>query len=224
MSHQDDIRQLITNNSRRLQKLKEQKALFGIDTPPHILLEIENIEAEMANLQMKLEELEILGQDALGSVIGSKERVVVGNPQSEHQLRQQRKWQRIDEIHKIAIRFVEGAQKTMLKMGNIIRMSRNERLLTQSVSFDILSGLTEESNQSVLDMSKASVLEDAELSTLYQEVIDTFEYLVGALTANYSSSSPEKDAQSLIYETVIKVSVIRNQIDARFEQLKSEIL
>jgi hypothetical protein len=55
MSHQD-ITQLIVTLSRRLQKLKEQKATYGTETPPHILLEIEDVEAEIEQLQLKLEE------------------------------------------------------------------------------------------------------------------------------------------------------------------------
>lgn len=58
MSRQDiqDIAQLRVTLSRRLQKLKEQKATYGIDTPPHILLEIENIETEIEQLGLKLKE------------------------------------------------------------------------------------------------------------------------------------------------------------------------
>ncbi len=56
VSHQDDIRKLITNYTQRLQKLKEQQALYGIDTAPHILLEIEDIEAKIKQLQIELKE------------------------------------------------------------------------------------------------------------------------------------------------------------------------
>lgn len=52
--NQDETRKLIATHSRRLQKLKEQQALFGIDTPPHLLLEIEDIEAEIEKLQADL--------------------------------------------------------------------------------------------------------------------------------------------------------------------------
>ncbi|MEW5956573.1 MAG: tetratricopeptide repeat protein [Chloroflexota bacterium] len=54
MSRQDDLQQLIINYGRRLQKLQEQQALMGLDTPPHILIEIEDIQAKMAELQEKL--------------------------------------------------------------------------------------------------------------------------------------------------------------------------
>jgi len=55
MSYKNSIEQLIINNQRRLQKLKEQKASFGLDTPPHILTEIEDIETEVDNLRIELE-------------------------------------------------------------------------------------------------------------------------------------------------------------------------
>ncbi len=54
MSRQDDIKQLITQHQRRLQKLKEQRASFGLTTPPHILMEIEDIEAEITKLHAEL--------------------------------------------------------------------------------------------------------------------------------------------------------------------------
>jgi len=54
MTRQDDIKQLITNHSRRLQILKEQQALAGLSVEPKILLEIEDIEATIANLQTEL--------------------------------------------------------------------------------------------------------------------------------------------------------------------------
>ena len=55
MSRRDDIKNLIIAHERRLQKLKEQKARFGLETPPHILTEIEDIEAELERLHTALE-------------------------------------------------------------------------------------------------------------------------------------------------------------------------
>ena len=63
MSRKDDIQKLIVNYERRLQKRKEQKALFGLDAPPHILTEIEDIEAEIKKLHTELEALEDSGVD-----------------------------------------------------------------------------------------------------------------------------------------------------------------
>ena len=58
MTRQDDIKKLIRNHNRRLQKLKEQQALHGLDAPPKILLEIEDIETELEQLQTELNEIE----------------------------------------------------------------------------------------------------------------------------------------------------------------------
>jgi repressor LexA len=58
MSHKDDIKKLITIHERRLQILKEQHALSGISTDPHIILEIEKIEKEIKKLQAELRKLE----------------------------------------------------------------------------------------------------------------------------------------------------------------------
>lgn len=60
MSYKDHIRNLIKNYSRRLQKLKEQQALYGLDASPQLLIEIEDIEAKISDLtelQVKLEQL-----------------------------------------------------------------------------------------------------------------------------------------------------------------------
>lgn len=63
MSRKDDIKKLIVSQKRRLQKRKEQQASFGLDVPPHILTEIEDIEAEIKKLQTELEALEDSGVD-----------------------------------------------------------------------------------------------------------------------------------------------------------------
>ena len=55
MLHQDHTEALITNHERRLQKLKELQSLYGMDTPVHILIEIENTETEIKSLLTKLE-------------------------------------------------------------------------------------------------------------------------------------------------------------------------
>jgi hypothetical protein len=57
MPHQDDIKNLIRNHNRRLQKLKERKALEGLNTSPEILIEIEDIEDEVTNLEKELIEI-----------------------------------------------------------------------------------------------------------------------------------------------------------------------
>lgn len=54
MPHKRDIERLIIEHERRLQKLKEQQARFGIKTDAHILTEIEDIETALANLQAQL--------------------------------------------------------------------------------------------------------------------------------------------------------------------------
>jgi hypothetical protein len=65
MSQQVEIQQLILKHQRRLQKLKEKEATFGVSTPPEILIEIENIESKIKNLQ---EELKALVQETPNSV------------------------------------------------------------------------------------------------------------------------------------------------------------
>ena len=62
MSRKDDIKKLITNHKRRLQKLKEQQASFGpLYTPPHILTDIEDTEAIVKKLETELKALQDRG-------------------------------------------------------------------------------------------------------------------------------------------------------------------
>lgn len=49
MSYEDE--NVLQLKKRRLQKLKEQQAVFGIETPPQISIEIENLEIEIEKLQ-----------------------------------------------------------------------------------------------------------------------------------------------------------------------------
>jgi cell division septum initiation protein DivIVA len=54
MSRKTAVETLIINHTRRLQKLKEQQALKGYNTDPELLLEIEDIEAQLGPLQTEL--------------------------------------------------------------------------------------------------------------------------------------------------------------------------
>jgi hypothetical protein len=72
MPCRDDIKKLISNNSRRLQKLKEQQASMGIHTPPHVLTEIEDAEAEIEKLQTELKEMESRDQVNIEAIKNQK--------------------------------------------------------------------------------------------------------------------------------------------------------
>jgi hypothetical protein len=54
MSRINELKQLINKHNRRLQILKQQKAQKGLNTPPEIITEIEDIEAELEGLQVEL--------------------------------------------------------------------------------------------------------------------------------------------------------------------------
>ncbi len=83
MLGQEHIKKQIINHLRRLQKLKEQKALYGISTDPRILTEIEDIEIEIDRLRMELDKIETeLG----GSFITSEQKRVYHNlPQPDYE-------------------------------------------------------------------------------------------------------------------------------------------
>lgn len=62
-----DIEKLIELNLRRLQKLKEQQALKGLNTPPEVLIEIKDIEAQLERLQTHLSQ--VIEADAAAETI-----------------------------------------------------------------------------------------------------------------------------------------------------------
>jgi len=61
MTRQESLKRLIANHSRRLQILKEKKALAGWAADPSIPIEIEDIEAEIKDLQIELAVIESRG-------------------------------------------------------------------------------------------------------------------------------------------------------------------
>lgn len=59
MSRRTDLQNLISLRQRHLQKLKEQQAVYGLASPPHILIEIEDAEAELVQLNSELTSLPV---------------------------------------------------------------------------------------------------------------------------------------------------------------------
>lgn len=72
MSDQTHLQTLITNHTRRLQKLKEQQALTGFRTDPAVLIEIEDIEAELKSLQKELVSFESPPEEQVRPQIGQE--------------------------------------------------------------------------------------------------------------------------------------------------------
>ncbi|OQY35747.1 MAG: hypothetical protein B6243_04620 [Anaerolineaceae bacterium 4572_5.2] len=57
MTRENGLQKLLIKYGRRLQKLKEQQASFGLHTSPHILTEIEDLEVRIEVLQTELTEM-----------------------------------------------------------------------------------------------------------------------------------------------------------------------
>ena len=57
MSEQTDLERVLTFKKRRLQKLEERQALSGIETPPVVLLEIEDLRKETKSFEDKLKNI-----------------------------------------------------------------------------------------------------------------------------------------------------------------------
>jgi hypothetical protein len=75
MSRQDNIENILINYNRRLQILQEQKAFYGLDARPHILMEIEDLKDIIEQLQVELKQLEMersIPEDATLPSLASK--------------------------------------------------------------------------------------------------------------------------------------------------------
>ncbi len=83
MSLKNELQKSINNLGRRLQKLKEQKTKFGLHTPPHILIEIEDTEKEIEKLETQLENVND-GQ-------GETEDIEIGGKKGEDELEEIKK-------------------------------------------------------------------------------------------------------------------------------------
>jgi chromosome segregation ATPase len=74
MAEIDDLQNLIRINKKRLAILEEQRAVFGYSTPPHVIMEIQDIQDELERLYTRLAELEDGAQvtaDAAGGPEGA---------------------------------------------------------------------------------------------------------------------------------------------------------
>ncbi len=60
MINEENIKELITANKRRLQELKMKEAVMGINTPAEILIEIKDIEAELEELERSLDTIDAI--------------------------------------------------------------------------------------------------------------------------------------------------------------------
>ena len=85
MTRQDNVINVIRNHNRRLQKLKEQQALYGIETPPRVSLEIEDIEGELEQLQTELKEIENDVRFLPQRVEQQRQRIAEGLPEIRQQ-------------------------------------------------------------------------------------------------------------------------------------------
>ena len=71
MVRKDNIKALLTQHQRRLQKLKEQQAKMGLNASPDILIEIEDIEAEIQHWQTELEAVDESAEAEEDPALGS---------------------------------------------------------------------------------------------------------------------------------------------------------
>jgi hypothetical protein len=64
MARREEIKKLVISHQRHLQKLQEQAAILGINTPPGVLIQIEDLEAKIAELRTELDNLDAANDEA----------------------------------------------------------------------------------------------------------------------------------------------------------------
>lgn len=77
MPRKDELKDLIDLNQRRLHSLRKQRAIKGLNTEPEIVIQIEDLEAELKQFQAELDEL----QSKSSTPVTAKE---VKKPSTEH--------------------------------------------------------------------------------------------------------------------------------------------
>ena|SRR6266498_6052559 len=71
MSRRDEINELLGIHQRRLRKLNEQRASFGMHAPVHLSIEIEDVEEQIERLGAELRELESIATSASQNVLSA---------------------------------------------------------------------------------------------------------------------------------------------------------
>jgi len=162
-------------------------------------------------------DLALLGTIVITAVVGG----AVGYATHWLQTRRQRKWQKIDEVHRDVMRFVREVQKSLLDIADFAILNE-QGSLAQSEVVEKSSKLNNDVNQIVSTIPTVTIVKDAELIELYLEMIDEYKKLIVSLTTQLSSGEGEK-LWDTIGKTVIALSSIGTRIDERFDQLKSRV-
>lgn len=138
MSHIDDIKNLLVEHRRRLQKRREQKARQGINTPPEILTEIEDIESSIEKLRTELQELELNNGDGKSSADAPR-----SSDEATHQNLPNQKYERIDRYEIIEMLGKGG----MGKVYRAIDPHLNREVVLKMIDFLDPDGDTDELHQ-----------------------------------------------------------------------------
>jgi hypothetical protein len=83
MSNIDNIKKLLRFNERRLQALEERRAVYGMNVPAQVVLEIEDIKEEIEKLQQQLTEIETGGAPKAQSPATKEKEVSPSQPQAQ---------------------------------------------------------------------------------------------------------------------------------------------
>lgn len=118
MSRTEDVGKLIAIQQRRLQKLREQQAIFGINTPPHIAIEIEDLEEQITKLQS---ELDVPGHITSNPVLLERIRELEG-PLATYN-------RRVEALEKDLARELDGERRAILEERlREVRLQRDKLL------------------------------------------------------------------------------------------------
>ena len=98
----DDIIILMETHQRRLHQLTLQAARFGYSTPPHVLMEIDDLTAEIAHLKQEIADLPVDAQQNSSDTRMATERTMSSSlPDFQRKALTQRRSDLLEEYHAI---------------------------------------------------------------------------------------------------------------------------
>lgn len=102
MPSRDDIIILMETHQRRLHQLTLQAARFGYSTPPHVLMEIDDLTAEIAHLKQEIADLPVDAQQNSSDTRMATERTMSSSlPDFQRKALTQRRSDLLEEYHAI---------------------------------------------------------------------------------------------------------------------------
>ncbi len=227
MSQKDNLRKLITNHKKRLQKLEEQKAIEGLSVEPKVSIEIEDIKAEINRIRKELEELAGQGSEILQLLQGFGVPQLVPGFQTLYE-------------HSKTYRLENPEQATDYYQRALYRLNQKhpgDLSTTEAVSYTIghfylLAGSIDLDEEQKKNLERAKIHYDKSQIAFHRwqwKHLESLAYLGLAMTLrrleNYAMAHDacNKALECLKYESIFADNISQQSINALNKAIEAEI-